>query len=140
MPICVCEYCQNPFNSISGQKICADCSKEIDEVFTTVRKYIYSTSEQVTVAKLVEELDVPEKAVEYLLRQRRLTFGPHQGETGKCSVCGASTYGTALCHKCQAAFSDSMKNFVPKDVQRKQSTSTGYSKQVNPLMRRDDKD
>ena len=33
-----------------------------------------------------------------------------------------------------------MKNFVPKDVQRKQSTSTGYSKQVNPLMRRDDKD
>jgi len=140
MPICLCEYCQKPFNSVSGQKICAACSKEIDEVFTSVRKYIYSTNEQITVAKLVEELGVPEKAVEYLLRQRRLTFGPHQGETGKCRVCGASTSGSALCDKCRAAFSESMKNFAPKDVQRERNTPTGNFKNVHPLMRRDDKD
>ena len=140
MPICLCEYCQNPFNSVSGQKICPGCSKEIDEVFTRVRKYMYSTKEQVTVAKLVEELEVSEKAVNYLIRQRRLTFGSHQGGNGKCRVCGAATNGYTLCDKCRASFSESMKNFASENVSRKQNSPTGNNSKYKPLTKRDDKD
>ena len=140
MALCQCEYCENVFNSLSGQKICPRCAKEIDEVFVRVRKYMYSTKEQVTAAKLVEELEVPEKAVSYLIRERRLTFGPRIEGSGRCRVCGAATSGQALCAKCRASFSESMKEFSKEETRRRQNTFTGNFKYVYPLIRRDDKD
>jgi predicted amidophosphoribosyltransferase len=138
MSLCQCEYCQKVFNNVGGQKICPACAKEIDEVFARVRKYMYSTSEQVTVTKLVEELGVSEKAVNFLIKEHRLTFGPRVKGGGRCRVCGAPTDGQALCKKCQAAFSESMKEFKAEDARRKQDSTAG--KFANPMVRRHDQD
>lgn len=140
MAYCQCEYCENLFNSLSGQKICPRCSKEIDEVFVRVRKYMYSTDEQVTVAKLVAELDVPEKAVNYLIREKRLTFGPRLMTSGKCRVCGAPTSGQALCDKCRATFTESMKSFAAEETPRRQNAPSGSFRYVYPLIKREDQD
>jgi len=137
MALTQCEYCQNVFDNRTGQKICPACTKEIDGVFNRVRKYMYSTDERVTATKLVEELDVPERALDYLIQDGRLILEPHSLNSGKCRVCGAPTDGHSLCSRCKASFSANMKTFEQENL-RKQTLGAGKKEQhtfIKPLFR-----
>jgi hypothetical protein len=130
-----CALCGNLFSGCG--KVCSECSKELDDVFTRSRKYIYSTSEPVSVTKLVEDLDVPEDAVNYLVKEGRLSvLAKAQGRTGKCKVCGAVTDGQALCAKCRASFSDSVRKYnAERQTSKKPSSSEHGFHGVIPLGR-----
>jgi uncharacterized protein (UPF0212 family) len=120
MALCECEYCQNIFNGAGGQKICPNCTKMLDGVFAQARKFMYSTHEKVTVEKLVTELDVPEKAIEYLIRQKRLVIEPRGNGSGRCRICGAPTDGQALCEKCRSVVSSSMQKLEAEKEEKLQ--------------------
>jgi len=132
MPLFQCEYCGNVFNNVTGQKICPNCSKELDGIFTRIRKYMYSTEELVTAAKLVEELGVSEKAVEYLIRDERLILNRSVKTVGRCKICGAPTSGDSLCEKCRKKFTEGMQKYREE---KNQKTERQRSGSVTPLAR-----
>lgn len=136
MALCECEYCQNIFNGADGQKICPQCSKMLDGVFARARKFMYSTHERVTVEKLVEELGVPEKAVEYLIREKRLMIEPRGSGTGRCRICGAPTAeGQILCEKCRSTVSASVQELTAERERKKQREQerTGSGRGIKPM-------
>lgn len=135
MPLCECEYCQNVFNSVSGQKICPQCAKEIDEIFARIRKHMYSTSERVTAADLVEELDVSEKAVEYLIREGRLILDRSGKPVGKCRLCGAPTIGDSLCGECRKKFTEGVQKYREEKSQTKSVEPKKTGGSTSPLAR-----
>lgn len=131
-----CALCGKLFSG-SG-KVCADCAKELDEVFTRCRKHIYSTSEPVSVAKLVEDLDVPEDAVNYLVKEGRLSvLAKAMNSTTKCKSCGALSYGQPLCEKCRGKFADNVRKYNAGLSGEKKADTTDLRKSrgVKPLGR-----
>lgn len=136
MALCECEYCRNLFSGIEGQSICPNCSKMLDNVFAQARKYMYSTNERVTVEKLVNELDVPEKAIEYLIKQKRLVLEPRGGGSiFKCKICGKPTMaGQVLCEKCRSAVSSSMQKLeVEKEKKRRDQECRTSGQGIRPI-------
>lgn len=134
MPLCECEYCQNVFNSIGGQKICPQCAGELDEIFTRIRKYMYSTSDRVTTASLVEKLDVPEKAVDYLIHENRLVLDRQGKAVGKCKICGAPTVGESLCKECRKKFTEGVQKFRQERAQEEKTAPSSLGS-AHPLIR-----
>lgn len=135
MALCECEYCHNIFNGANEQKICPICSKMLDGVFAQARKYMYSTHERVTVEKLVEELDVSEKAIEYLIKQKRLVVEPRGSSLFKCRICGAPTMdGQTLCEKCRSVVSSSMQKLeAEKEKKQHEQEKMAYGRGIKPL-------
>lgn len=141
MAFCQCEYC-NKICNMQGQKLCPECSKELDAIYKKIRKYMYMTGERVTAAKIVEELNVPEKAVDYLIRDSRLVLDRGAKDIGKCKICGATTDGDILCRECRKKFAEGIQKYQKDKVQQKEAVKADkmhYPGLVHPLKRnRDD--
>ena len=136
MSLCICNFCGNAFNNVTGQKICPQCAKELDTALTKIRKFIYSTNEKVTAMRIVDELDIPENIVNYLIRENRLILGPHVSSgSGRCKVCGAPTDGKALCARCQASFNADMQKFRAETEGNQPKKAGHYYNGVNPMYR-----
>lgn len=133
MALCQCEYCGRAFNSMSGQKICPNCAKEIDDVFARVKKYMYTKPGPLSAAMIVEDLEVPEKAISYLIKEQRLVLDGRHGETRSCKVCGAPTDGQSLCVKCRKTFDENMQSFM--DDRQAKKTEAARKNGVLPIMR-----
>lgn len=98
--MCKCEFCGKPFNSI-GSKLCVDCMKLVDETYVKVRKYIYQNPGRADFASIVEDTEVPENALNYLIDQGRLMINNGRGGGVKCRACGAETEEGILCERCR---------------------------------------
>lgn len=136
MALYECEYCRNIFNGADGQKICPQCSKMLDGVFARARKFMYSTHERVTVERLVNELEVPEKAIEYLIREKRLIIEPRGSNTGRCRICGAPTAeGQILCEKCRSMVAASVQELETEKEKKKQREQerANYGRGIKPM-------
>jgi hypothetical protein len=120
---------------MGGQKLCPQCSKELEVAFARIRKYMYSTNESVTAARIVEDLDIPEKIVNYLIEEKRLVLSPHTSSGSRCKVCGAPTDGKALCSKCQASFNADMQKFRAETEGNQPKRSDHHFGSVNPMYR-----
>jgi len=96
----VCEYCGKPFNSF-GARICAECSSMLDKDYLKARKYIYRNPQDAKFAKIVENTDVSEKALNYLIKQGRIEVGDKQAGGHKCRVCGRDVQSGCLCDRCK---------------------------------------
>ena len=131
MAFCQCEYCNNICN-MPGQKLCPQCSKELDTIYKKIRKYMYMTGERVTAARIVEELDVPEKAVDYLIRDNRLVLDRGGKPAGKCRICGAPTDADILCRECRKKFAEGMQKYQAERDLHKEAAKTGFAQ---PLVR-----
>ena len=131
MGIRKCIYCGKPFNS-AGVDLCADCAKTIDDAYAEARKYLYQNPEKTSYASILENTEISEKALNYLidknmLEVRRPTGGP------KCSVCGAAISGGSLCADCMKKIL-SPKPHRPEGMSRFQEESTdGEKKQSLPM-------
>ena len=140
MAFCQCEYCKKICN-MQGHKLCPECSKELDGIYKKIRKHMYMTGGRVTAAKIVEELNVPEQAVDYLIRDNRLVLDRGAENMGKCKICGNSTDGDILCRECRKKFADGIQKYQKDRVQQKESVKTDkmhYSASVHPLKRKRD--
>ncbi len=107
-----CAVCSKLFQSL-GTNVCAPCSEKIDQDFHTVRDYIYNAGEDVGVKEIVENTDVPEKTVLYLLKEGRLSQKNVRLDGRlKCAVCGAEISKGKLCSKCSDVWSNENKRLT----------------------------
>ena len=98
MAIKKCNYCGKPFNSV-GAELCAACTAKVDDAYIKARKYIYQNP-GAKFASIVEDAEISEKALRYLVDTGRLEV-KKPGSGRGCKICGAETpYGT-LCESCR---------------------------------------
>ncbi len=136
---CKCDYCGEPFNSF-GPKICGKCSKELDEIFTKVRRYMYSVGGAVTAEQITEELEVPEKAVLYLIETGRIVTTSELGWHDKCGVCGkAVPNGTSMCPTCSKSVLSGLNKFKDDRAAELLKEIEASKNRVRPMMGKDDK-
>jgi ribosomal protein L37E len=98
MPIISCEYCGKPINNITI-KLCAACSKEIEDTYIKARRYIYQNKDNNFIT-IVEDTGVPEKALSYLINKGRIVIADRPSGQQKCRACGKETDGSSLCQQC----------------------------------------
>jgi predicted amidophosphoribosyltransferase len=124
----MCHFCNKLFQSMGGN-VCPSCMNQIDKDFLKVREYIYDAPPGVSVQDIIDNTDVPEKTVLYLLKEGYISH--RDGISGgnlKCAACGATITSGRLCSKCsQAWLSDTgnadEKKEKPGDSQSKSSNS-----------------
>ncbi len=114
MALSRCEYCGNAFNSF-GSKICRNCTKELDEAYLKVRKFIYQNPDKANFALIVENTEVSEKQLTYLIKQGKINIDNKMGIGNRCRACGAETSAGPLCEQCRMkVLAESLK--VKKDL------------------------
>lgn len=101
MAISSCEICSKPFNNALG-KICAACSKNVDETYVKVRKYMYQNPKNCDFINIIEDTEVSEKALNYLIKKGRIEVANRPGGGTKCRACGKETSNGAVCDQCMA--------------------------------------
>jgi len=100
LALCKCDYCGKPFNSV-GTKLCAECMQLVDEAYVKVRKYIYQNSDKADFSSIVENTEVAEKALSYLINEGRIVIENGGGRGVRCRACGTSVLSGVLCQQCK---------------------------------------
>jgi predicted amidophosphoribosyltransferase len=132
MPIIVCEYCGKPFNN-AGVKLCSGCSKEIEEAYIKARRYIYQNPKTNDFIAIVEETDIPEKALSYLINKGRIVTADKSAGGQKCRACGKETDGGSLCEPCMSKL---MKEKLTAQQQKNETAkpeNTQSDKRIKPM-------
>ena len=99
MAIIICEYCNKPFNNY-GVTMCPECTRLIEDSYIKARRYIYHNPKTNFIG-IVENTDVPEKALSYLINKGRIEIANASGGP-RCRACGKQTTSGALCDQCKA--------------------------------------
>ncbi|MGE4354049.1 MAG: hypothetical protein AB7D36_08200 [Oscillospiraceae bacterium] len=101
MALCVCTYCGKAFNSY-GSTECPECGKLLDEAYAKAKKYIYQNPEDSNFKTIVENTEVSEKALSYLISHKRIIIGSKMDNGLKCRICGRSVSDGVICEACRA--------------------------------------
>ncbi|MCR5734090.1 MAG: flagellar protein [Lachnospiraceae bacterium] len=108
-----CKRCGRIFNYISGQPICADCKKEMEDVFQTVKEYI-SEHGGASVHEVATECDVDEGQIRQWVREERLVFSEAGASGIVCETCGEPISTGRYCNKCKGNLINSLNGAVKK--------------------------
>lgn len=130
MAISACELCGKPFNDAIG-KICSVCVKKVDETYTIVRKYMYQNPNNCDYISIIEDTEVSEKILNYLIKKGRIEVANKPGGASRCRACGKETSGSAVCEQCMARIVaeklTSRKNEQPKAGKKPEDKNTPKS-------------
>ena len=97
-----CKWCGRLYESF-GPDMCAKCVHDLDEDFVKVRTYLY-TYPNASVAEVVQETQVDERVVLYLVKEGRLVLVEGVSSV-RCEKCGRSVETGKLCRTCSEALS-----------------------------------
>ena len=119
MALSRCEFCGNAFNSF-GSRMCSDCTKALDETYLKVRKFIYQNPDKANFAMIVENTEVSEKALTYLIKQGKINIDSKMGIGNRCRACGAETTAGPLCEQCRIKIlAESLKVKKDSEIDKK---------------------
>lgn len=122
MPICVCELCNKPFNGLPG--LCRECMKLVDETYIKARKFIYQYPIKADFATMVQETDLSEKALSYLINKGRLQIASRNGGGRKCRACGRETQAGTICEICKVKLMSEKLGSKPDSAGSKESNES----------------
>ena len=94
-----CKKCGRVFSSF-GDKICPDCKREEDELFTRVKEYIYDHP-HASIKEVAEETEVEEDIILRFMREGRIEVADDSLSTLTCEKCGAAIRTGRYCANCQ---------------------------------------
>jgi hypothetical protein len=97
-----CENCGRLFSySVFG--LCDECARQMDRDYVKVRRYIYQNPDKANFKAIVENAEVSEKALNYLIDKGRIVLrgGGVKSKTNKCRACAGPTDGDVLCQRCK---------------------------------------
>jgi predicted amidophosphoribosyltransferase len=100
MALLLCRLCAKPFNGM-GAKLCPRCAQDVDSVYVSVRKYIYQNPSRASFAAIVEELQISDKILSYLIDEGRIVLEGEATRSPRCRACGAETSDGPLCDRCR---------------------------------------
>lgn len=94
-----CKKCGRVFSSF-GDKICPDCKREEDELFTKVKDYIYDHP-HASIKEVAEETEVEEEIILRFMREGRIEVADDSLSTLTCEKCGVAIRTGRYCVDCQ---------------------------------------
>jgi predicted amidophosphoribosyltransferase len=133
LAICVCELCNKPYNGIQG--LCRECIKLVDETYIKARKFIYQYPIKADFATMVQETDLSEKALSYLINKGRLEIASRNGGGRKCRACGRETQAGNICEQCRVKLLSEKLTAKPDSAKTKEpeNTAGASKKSIIPL-------
>ncbi|MDA3847543.1 MAG: flagellar protein [Vallitaleaceae bacterium] len=108
-----CNKCGKIFNYVTGPSICQGCRKNLEEVFTVVRKYV-RRNPQSTIPEIAEECDTDIKQIRQWIREERLSFTSDSDVGIECEQCGVSIKTGRYCEACKKAVTENLDRAYEK--------------------------
>ncbi len=108
MGIRQCRRCDKLFHDM-GKSICPICVTELDEMFTTVRDYLFD-HRNASVEEVVENTGAEADDVIEWVREGRLVAGDAKQSFLKCERCGLSISQGRFCAACSAEMMSKLEN------------------------------
>lgn len=105
-----CKKCGKVFSSF-GDKICPECKREEDELFTKVKDYIYDHP-HASIKEIAEETQVSEDTILRYLREGRIEVADDSLSTLTCEKCGKSIKSGRYCQECSTKLANQMNAAV----------------------------
>ena len=114
-----CSRCGKMFNYITGEPLCDDCKKAIEEDFQKVKKYI-EENPGARIEKIAEDNEVTTKQIKKWIAEERLMFSKESPLALTCENCGEPIQTGRFCAKCEAGMANNLTNTFakPKPLQQ----------------------
>lgn len=113
----VCKRCRKLFTHYSSE-YCNECSDEMEEIFVTIREYIYDHPNH-NLVEIAKETGTKESDIMYLLRQGRISFSSVEGSCLSCDNCGTPIVSGRLCEPCKQGLGKAMGDMLERDARSK---------------------
>lgn len=133
-----CVLCNRLFKP-RGYPYCPDCVTKIDEDYIKVRDYLYKVP-TAGVQQVLEETDVDEKRLFYLIRSGRVTFAEGADTGLRCESCGKQISSGTICKECQEKLAKSLDSVRPapkKEPPKKDDKKSGIRMHIDDRIKRD---
>ncbi|MCR4924566.1 MAG: flagellar protein [Lachnospiraceae bacterium] len=108
-----CKKCGRIFNYISGQPICPQCKKDMEDLFQKVKEYIQD-NKGASVREVSEECEVDEGQIRQWVREERLVFSDATAAGIVCESCGTPILTGKYCDKCKGALINNLNGAIKK--------------------------
>lgn len=127
MEIITCAKCGRIFNYIAGPRICPGCSKQLEDKFAEVKKYVQQHP-RIGLNELAEAMDVSIAQIRRWIREERLCFTDDSPIGIECEGCGVTIKTGRYCKQCKDKLSNGLSNAAglnrPKIVEERKKRST----------------
>ena len=107
MELMNCRNCKRLFNYITGEMLCPDCKKQLEEKFEEVKIYIEDNPGK-TINLVAEACEVSIHQIKKWVREERLSFTDDSLVGLECERCGRMIHSGRFCSKCAGNLVDSM--------------------------------
>lgn len=122
MDIRQCSRCRSLFQ-YRGNQMCPECVRQVDELFTKVRNYIYDHPNALMV-QIINETGADESEIDMWLREGRLILDRNSTPLIKCELCQKPIVSGHYCDDCAVE----MKNTIQSGVEMIGREKTGDKK------------
>lgn len=95
-----CVRCGKIFNYISGQVICVNCRRELEDQFSQVKEYLRE-NRGASIQEVSEANQVDVRQIRQWIREERITFAEDSMVGIECERCGITIRTGRFCHKCK---------------------------------------
>lgn len=102
-----CKNCGKVFAANLGEKICQECQRKEDEMFTVVKEYIYDHP-HASVKEISEGTEVDEDTILRYLKEGRIEVAEDSLSTLKCEKCGKAIRSGRYCPECTSKLSNAL--------------------------------
>lgn len=123
-----CRRCGAVFNSLNGGRLCPACVREDDEVFLTVKEFIYENP-RATISEVASGLNISITRIKRYLREGRLEIIEKHNLFLECERCGVAIQTGRFCPACMDEFFKDLKKGGDEPVKKKdekQEERVGY--------------
>lgn len=110
-----CRNCGRIFNYVGGMGLCPICSKEVEDKFQDVKKYIRDNP-KVSLTQISEDNDVSLTAIRKWIKEERLVFTVDSLVGIECESCGVMIRTGRFCDRCKQDMVNNMGGAYQKPV------------------------
>lgn len=118
MEVTNCKGCGRLFNYISGQKLCPECLKELENKFQEVKEFLRNNP-SAGIDKTSKETEVSVKQIKQWIREERLILSESCMDIA-CEKCGVPIQSGRFCAACKGEMTNNLNSAFAKPQQRKQ--------------------
>jgi len=97
-----CRGCGRLFNYLSGQNLCPDCKKKLEDKFQQVKAFISDKENKGASLEVIAEANgVTVKQLKQWVREERLSFSEDSAVGIGCEICGKIIKSGRYCEDCK---------------------------------------
>ncbi|MDF2821739.1 MAG: hypothetical protein K0R15_2180 [Clostridiales bacterium] len=108
-----CKNCGRIFNFVGGMGICPICTKEVEDKFQDVKKYIRETP-KASLTQISEDNEVSLSIIRKWIKEERLIFTADSLVGIECESCGTMIRTGKYCERCKQEIANTMGNAYQK--------------------------